>query len=64
MFGIISLLLMGLLYLICITNKLKEQFISFWGLKINSALGMDKLRTYRLIKPQFGFEKYLEVLPK
>ena len=24
---------------------------------------MDKLRTYRLIKQQFGFEKYLEVLP-
>ena len=24
---------------------------------------MDKLRTYRLVKQQFGFLKYLEVLP-
>ena len=49
--------------LTCIKTKLKERFISFWGLKINSTIGMDKLRTYRLIKQQFGFEKYLEVLP-
>ena len=30
---------------------------------MNSIDGLDKLRTYRLIKQQFGFEKYLEVLP-
>ena len=30
---------------------------------MNSNVGMDKLRIYRLIKQQFGFEKYLEVLP-
>ena len=35
--------------LTCIKTKLKERFISFWGLKINSTVGMDKLRTYRLI---------------
>ena len=49
--------------LTCIKTKLKERFISFWGLKINSTIGMDKLRTYRLSTQQFGFEKYLEVLP-
>ena len=49
--------------LTCIKTKLKERSISFWGLKIYSAIGLDKLRTYRLIKHQFGFEKYLEVLP-
>ena len=29
--------------LTCIKTKLKERFISFWGLKINSTIGMDKL---------------------
>ena len=31
---------------------------------MNLAVGLHKLRTYRLIKQQYGFQKYLSVLPE
>ena len=49
--------------LTCIKNKLKERFISYWEKCLISDTGMDKLRTYKLIKRKFELEKYLEVLP-
>ena len=48
---------------VCIKAKLKETFISFWKRCSNSDVGMDKLRTYKLIKRTFEIEKYLEILP-
>ena len=47
----------------CIKAKLKERFILYWEKRINSDVGMDKLRTYKLIKKTFKIEKYLEILP-
>ena len=44
-------------------NKLKERFISYWEKCLISDTGMDKLRTYKLIKRKFELKKYLEVLP-
>ena len=49
--------------LTCIKNKLKERFILYWEKCLISDTGMDKLRTYKLIKRKFELEKYLEVLP-
>lgn len=46
----------------CIKNKLKERYVSFWKKQMNSDEKMMKLRTYKLIKKQFGPEKYLEVV--
>ena len=49
--------------IVCIKAKLKERFISYWTKSINSEVGMDKLRTYKLFKRNFEMEKYLEILP-
>ena len=48
--------------LTCIKNKLKVRFLSFWNKRLNSDDGMEKLRTYKLIKQKFELEPYLEVL--
>ena len=48
--------------LTCIKNKLKERFLSFWNKRLNSDDGMEKLRTYKLIKQKFELDPYLEVL--
>ena len=49
--------------IVCIKVKLKERFISYWTKSINSEVGMDKLRTYKLFKRNFEMEKYLDILP-
>ena len=41
-----------------IKTKIKEKFISFWKKNLNSEVGMDKLRTYKLFKRLFEFENY------
>ena len=46
-----------------IKNKLKERFISYWKKKLNTEVGMDKLRTYKLFKRKIEFEIYLDILP-
>ena len=46
-----------------IKTKLKERFISYWKKNLNSEVGMDKLRTYKLFKRKFEFEIYLDILP-
>ena len=33
--------------------KLKERFILHWNRHMNSEVGMDKLRTYKMIKHKF-----------
>ena len=48
---------------VCIKAKLKERFISYWKKCMKSEAGMDKLRTYKLIKHTFEIEQYLEILP-
>lgn len=48
--------------LLCIKNKLKERYELFWEKHMKSDEKMVKLRTYKLIKKQFGLEKYLEDL--
>lgn len=48
--------------LFSIKNKLKERFISFWKKRLSSEEGMKKLRTYKLLKQNFGIEPYLENL--
>ena len=51
--------------LFSVKNKLKERFISFWKRRLSSETcekGMKKLRTYKLIKQNFGIEPYLEQL--
>ena len=55
--------------LFSVKNKLKEISISFWKKKKKKRLssetcekGMTKLRTYKLIKRNFGIETYLEQL--
>ena len=48
----------------CIKAKLKERFISYWKKCMKSETGMDKLRTYKLIKRTFEIEQYLEMLPE
>lgn len=45
-----------------VKNKLKERFELFWEKHMKSSEKMVKLRTYKLVKVQFGPEKYLEVL--
>lgn len=50
--------------LLSIRNKLKERYISFWKKRMNSNVGMDKLRTYKLFKEAFRLENYLEVLDR
>ena len=48
--------------LTCIKKKLKERFLSFWNKRLNSDDGMEKFRTYKLMKQKFELEPYLEVL--
>ena len=47
--------------LLCIKNKLKEIYQTFWALRMKSEAKMSKLRTYKLIKKTFGIETYLEL---
>ena len=48
------------LLLASIKNKLKERFISFWKQRMLGDETKKKLRTYRLLKHNFGIEPYLE----
>ena len=48
------------LLLASIKNKLKERFISFWNQRMLGDETKKKLRTYRLLKHNFGIEPYLE----
>lgn len=43
-----------------IKNKLKERFVSFWKKRMLGDETKKKLRTYRLLKQDFGMESYLE----
>ena len=45
-----------------VKHKLKERFVSFWKKRLPSEEGMKKLRTYKLLKQNFGIEPYLENL--
>ena len=45
-----------------IKNKLKERFISFWEKRMLGEETSKKLRTYRLVKQDFGIESYLELV--
>ena len=47
--------------LLCIKNKLKERYEQFWEKHMKSDEKMAKSRTYKLIKKQFGLEKYSEL---
>ena len=58
MFGKISTFNCGLL-LASIKDKLKERFILFWKHRMLGDETKKKLRTYRLLKHNFGIEPYL-----
>ena len=45
-----------------IKNKLKERFISFWKQRMLGDKTNKKLRTYKLLKQNFGNETYLEII--
>lgn len=45
-----------------VKNKLKERFILFWKKRLLADEGIKKLRTYKLLKENFGIEPYLEIL--
>ena len=45
-----------------VKNKLKERFVSFWKKHLSSEEGMKKIRTYKLLKQNFGIKPYLENL--
>ena len=46
-----------------IKAKLKERFISFWKKSLNSEVGMDKLRTYNLLRKKECIRNLLDILP-
>lgn len=48
--------------LVSIKNALKERFVSFWKKRILGEATNKKLRTYRLLKQNFGQEMYLEYI--
>ncbi|MCG7891851.1 MAG: reverse transcriptase family protein [Candidatus Thiodiazotropha endolucinida] len=48
--------------LFSVKNKLKERFELFWETHMKSSEKLVKLRTYKLIKANFGQEKYLNVI--
>ena len=43
-----------------IKNKLKERFVTFWKKRMLYDESMKKLRTYKLLKQNFGNESYLD----
>lgn len=43
-----------------IKHKLKERYISFWYKRLSGDEGMRKLRTYKILKQNFGRETYIE----
>lgn len=48
--------------LAAIKNKLKERFLAFWQKKISDSETMKKLRTYKVLKQNFGIESYLDAI--
>ena len=43
-----------------IKNKLKERFVTFWKNRMLNDESMKKLRTYKVLKQNFGIESYLD----
>lgn len=43
-----------------VNQRLKDKFVKIWSNDINCSSRGD---VYKILKPKFGFEKYLDILP-